>query len=88
LSGPQMVEARCVTCLSRGYARLKSSQSQGERVSRMGYSDDYLASKDDSELRDMRDSWALDSDELEALNDELELRGIPTEPSADSANEE
>ena len=52
----------------------------------MTWDDDYLASKDDDELRTMRD-WALDADELEALNDELEARAISTEPEADDEPE-
>lgn len=52
-------------------------------VSKVAFDEEYLASKDGSELRDMRDNWPLDGDELEALNVELELRGIPTEPHSD-----
>lgn len=38
------------------------------------FGDDYLATKDDDELLEMRDNWALNGDELESVNDALEDR--------------
>ena len=45
-----------------------------------GFTDDYLASKDDAELLEMRDNWALNGDELADVNDELEARNGGVSP--------
>ena len=54
------------------------------------FGDDYLATKDDDELLEMRDNWALNADELESVEDELEDRngGVNPRIAADDDTEE